>query len=112
MTAHDMLSVVDFLSLVGADVLMRGPTHRGFYLARSVMSVLRLAYWCGEYRLVDRCAEWLCEQWLGLGSRAKTGQGGGTQHVGDVQLLEVDGARQPLRHRSRDMYWDSESDTI
>ncbi|KAK5653250.1 hypothetical protein OQA88_9149 [Cercophora sp. LCS_1] len=80
----------------------------GFYLARSVLSVLRLAYWCGEYRLIDRCAGWLSEQGHDLCSLGKTGRGGRSQRADDVQLLEA--VRR--RHQDSDVYWDSESDTI
>jgi hypothetical protein len=84
--------------------------HRGFYLARSVISVLWLAYWCGEYRVIDRFAGWLAEQWHGFGSLGtrKTERAWRSQRASDVQLLEA--ARRG--HLDPDTHWDSESETV
>jgi hypothetical protein len=38
---------------------------RLLYFVRSVGSVLRLAYWYGEYGVLDRCADWISECWTG-----------------------------------------------
>lgn len=36
-----------------------------FYFVRSIGSVLRLAYWCGEYGVLDMCADRIGKYWAG-----------------------------------------------
>ncbi|KAK0724098.1 hypothetical protein B0H67DRAFT_567237 [Lasiosphaeris hirsuta] len=57
----------------------------GFYLGQSIVSVLRLAYWCGKYRVLDRCAIWLGQYCLG--SEGKR-QGSRFARDMDMELLE------------------------
>ncbi|KAI1382928.1 uncharacterized protein F4822DRAFT_421590 [Hypoxylon trugodes] len=53
-----------------------------FFLARSVASVLSLAYWCGSLRILDRGIDMLC-------ARRREGEDrGGIFDISDVQLDE------------------------
>ncbi len=67
-----------------------------FYLSRSILSVLRLAYWCGEYGVMDRCADQLGGYWLSLQGKQDY------QIVSDVSLLGWEPVRSQVIHADYD----------